>query len=96
MTVERRAPFVVDEAKFSTQRVVTYIILLIFTAVVVNVLLGTDKSERSTILQTVINLTFLAVGFWLGTSKSSADKEATASRILEAAVPAPKLTEPPK
>jgi len=86
--IERRAPFVVDEAKFSTQRVVTYVILLIFAAVTANVLLGQDQAERSTIIQTVINFAMLALGFWLGTSKSSADKEVTAARILESSAPA--------
>jgi len=81
--VERRVPFIVDEAKFSTQRLVTYIILVIFSAVVSNVLLGADQAERSTIIQTVINFTMLALGFWLGTSKGSADKEATTARILQ-------------
>lgn len=86
---DRREPFIVDEAKFATQRRVTYIVLLMFSAVTANVLLGTDQAERSTIIQTIINFTMLALGFWLGTSKSSADKEQTASRILEAAVPLP-------
>lgn len=86
---DRREPFIVDEAKFATQRRVTYIVLLMFSAVTANVLLGTDQAERSTIIQTIINFTMLALGFWLGTSKSSADKEQTAARILEAAVPAP-------
>lgn len=70
---DRRRPFFADEAKFSTQRVVTYIVLLIFSAVTVNVLFGIDQAERSTILQTVINLTFLACGFWLGASKVATD-----------------------
>lgn len=85
--IDQRAP-PADEAKFATQRLVTYIVLLIFAAVVANVLIGVDQAERSTLIQTVINLTFLAVGFWLGTSKGSADKEITASKILEAANPA--------
>lgn len=92
--IERRAPFVVDEAKFSTQRLVTYIILLIFAAVTSSVLLGNDQAERSTIIQTVINFTMLALGFWLGTSKSSADKEITAAKILEAAAPKPSEPSP--
>ena len=92
---ERRSiPFAADEAKFSTQRFVTYVILIIFATAVSNVLLGTDQAERSTIIQTVINFTTFAVGFWLGTSKSSADKEVTAARILESAVP--KITPQPK
>lgn len=86
---ERRQPFVVDEAKFSTQRLVTYALLLIFTAVVTNVLIGNDQAERSTIIQTVINFMTFVVGFWIGTSKSAADKDASATRILEASAPAP-------
>ena len=60
-----------DEAKFSTQRVVTYLLILIFAAVTANVLLGADQAERSTILQTVINFTMIAVGYWLGASKTT-------------------------
>ncbi len=88
MMEERRLPFAAEEAKFSTQRLVTYALLLIFTAVVANVLLINDQAERSTIIQTVINFMTFVVGFWLGTSKSAADKDASASRILEAAKPA--------
>ena len=83
----RSIPFAADEAKFSTQRLVTYVILIIFASVVANVLVGQDQAERSTIIQTVINFAMLSIGFWLGTSKSSADKEVTAARILEASVP---------
>lgn len=82
---DRRIPFQVDEAKFSTQRFVTYCLLIIFSAVTANVLIGNDQAERSTILQTVINFTMLAIGFWLGTSKSDVDKSASMSRIAEAA-----------
>lgn len=85
---ERRAPVTADEAKFSTQRLVTYALLLIFTAVVTNVLLSQDQAERSTIIQTVINFMTFVVGFWIGTSKTAVDKDASAARILEAAAPA--------
>jgi len=91
---ERRLPFVADEAKFSTQRLVTYVILIIFASVVANVLVGQDQAERSTIIQTVINFAMLSIGFWLGTSKGAADKEVSAARILESAVP--KITPQPK
>ncbi len=87
MNEDRRQPFAEDAAKFSTQRLVTYALLLIFTAVVANVLLVNDQAERSTIIQTVINFMTFVVGFWIGTSKSAADKDASATRILEAAVP---------
>lgn len=84
--IERRAAFQVDEAKFATQRLVTYVLLLIFASVVAAVFLGQDQAERSMLIQTVINFTMLALGFWLGTSKSSADKDVTAARIAQAAV----------
>jgi len=83
---ERRASRI-DEAKFSTQRVVTYIVLLIFTAVTGNVLLGVDQAERSTIIQTVINFTMLALGFWLGASKQAQDNAQSASRTAEEITP---------
>lgn len=76
-----------DDAKLATQRVVTYILLIIFTAVAAAVFLGQDQAERSTIMQTVINFTMIAVGFWLGSSKTSADKDASLSRIAEASAP---------
>jgi len=85
---ERRAPFVIDEAKFSTQRIVTYIILMIFASVTANVLLGQDQAERSTIIQTVINFAMLALGFWLGASKQAQDNAQSTSRIAEARAPA--------
>ena len=84
---ERRSPFVVAEQKFSTQRVVTYILLIIFAAVTAYVFYGDDQAERSTVLQTVINFTMLAIGFWLGSSKGSADKEAELVRIRKSDAP---------
>ena len=87
MTEERRAPFVIEREKFSTQREVTYWLLLIFAIVVVWVLWQNDQSERSMVLQTVINLTLLAVGYWLGASKQAADSNQTMARIAEGAAP---------
>lgn len=83
-TERRSSP---DDAKLATQRVVTYILLIIFTAVAAAVFVGQDQAERSTIMQTVINFTMIAVGFWLGSSKTSADKDASLSRIAEASAP---------
>lgn len=83
--IERRA-LPTEELKFSTQRFVTYVVLVIFAAVTSNVMSGEDQAERSTIIQTVINFAMLALGFWLGTSKGSVDKDATRSRIMEAAL----------
>ncbi len=85
---ERREPFIIDQAKFSTQREVTYVLLLIFAGVVIAVLWQNDQSERSMVLQTVINLTLLAVGYWLGASKAAADQGQAMSRIAEASAPA--------
>lgn len=85
MSERRRSPFVVDEEKFSTQRTVTYALLCIFTSTAAWVLYQNDQSERSMILQTVINLTLLAVGYWLGASKQGQDASASQSRIAEAA-----------
>ena len=86
---ERRQSFVADAEKFSTQRNVTYFLLLLFAAVSAAVFYANDQAERSMILQTIINFTMLAIGFWLGTSKGSADKEASMSRIAEATSPIP-------
>ena len=68
---ERRKRFDDEEAKFDTRKLVTYVLLLIFAAVTANVLIGADQAERSTVLQTVINFTMIAVGYWLGASKPS-------------------------
>ena len=89
---ERRQPFVVDEAKFSTQRVVTYVLLLLFCSVTVAVFRGDDQAERSMMLQTVVNFTLIAVSFWLGMSKGAADQAASSARIAEAG---PKVTPGP-
>lgn len=86
---ERRAPFVIDEAKFATQRLVTYALLLIFTGVVTTVFLGNDQAERSTVLQTVINFTMLAIGFWLGSSKGAADNRDQLNKIISAQADVP-------
>lgn len=85
--IERRKQDL-DDARMSTQRFVTYVLLLIFAAVVAAVFIENDQAERSTMIQTVINLTLIAVGFWLGSSKDAMDKNASISRIAEASAPA--------
>lgn len=84
-----------DEAKFSTQKIVTLILLIIFAAVTANVLAGTDQAERSTILQTVINLTILAAGYWLGSSKAASDSATAMGQIARATTPQPPPGAPP-
>lgn len=85
MMERRQTPFVADQEKFSTQRTVTYVLLTIFAATSAFVLYDNDQSERSMVLQTIINLTLLAVGYWLGASKQGQDASASQSRIAEAA-----------
>lgn len=86
MSEERRSG-TMDEAKFATQKSVTYFLLVIFAAVTATVLYQNDQSERSMVLQTVINLTLLAVGYWVGASKAAADSTATMGKLAEQAGP---------
>ena len=81
--VERRKPFDGTEAKFSTQKTITLIILLLFTYTLANVMTGTDQAERSMLLQTVINLTLLGVGYWLGSSKGAAESREQLGKIAD-------------
>lgn len=81
---KRKTPFLLDESKFSMQKVVTYMIFLCFSAVLVNVLfMGQDQSERSMVLQTTINLAFMAAGFWLGASKGASDARDQMAKMLQ-------------
>lgn len=70
----RRHPFNADQEKFSTQRRVTYILLAMFVGMAINVFIYNDQSERSMVIQTVINFTSLAVGYWIGASKQTQDQ----------------------
>jgi hypothetical protein len=81
--MEERRVNTIDEAKFATQKTVTYALLLIFAAVAGWVLYQNDQSERSMVLQTVINLTLLAVGYWLGASKAAADSNDAIGKIMK-------------
>lgn len=85
MTEERRkVPFAIDESKFSMQKVVTYMIFMCFAAIIINVIFMTqDQSERSMVLQTTINLAFMAAGFWLGASKGAADAREQMAKMLQ-------------
>ncbi len=87
MAEERRDSFGIERAKFATQREVTYFLLVIFAGVVVAVFWQQDQQERSTVLQTVVNITLIAVGYWLGASKAAADSGQAMTRIAEAAAP---------
>jgi len=77
--------FAVDQEKFSTQRTVTYCLLIQFGLTAVQVFWNNDQSERSMMLQTIINLTLLAVGYWLGSSKQSQDQTQTMGDIAKSA-----------
>lgn len=92
--IERRTqPFVMDEAKFITQKTVTVFILLIFAGVCGWVFYQeANPSERSTVLQTVINLTVMAVGYWLGSSKGAADNRDQLNRLMAPPAAAPGTT----
>ena len=81
--IERRHDFDSTEAKFKTQKIITYVLLLLFAAVTTNVLIVNDQSERSMVLQTVINLTLLATGYWIGSSKGAADSRDTLGTIAK-------------
>lgn len=82
---ERKQPFLVDQEKFVTQKEVTYFLLVLFAAVTACVMWQNDQSERSMVLQTVINLTLLAVGYWVGASKQGQDAALSNQRIAESA-----------
>lgn len=84
---KERRQFAADAEKFSTQRTVTYFLLLIFSAVSAWVMYQDDQSERSMVLQTIINLTLLAVGYWLGASKTGTDQAQSMSRLAESVAP---------
>lgn len=87
MAERRRLPFVMEKEKFTTQRAVTYFILFMLGTASVFVFLYGDKAERSAVLTTILNLAVGTFGFWIGTSKGSADKDAALSRIAEASAP---------
>lgn len=72
---KRKQGFLPDQEKFSTQRAVTYLIILIFAVMAGLVFWNNDQSERSMVIQTIINLVLLAVGYWLGASKQAQDAE---------------------
>lgn len=76
----RKGDFVAEEEKFSTQRNVTYVLLAVFVGMSLSVLIGSDQSERSIVLQAIINITTFAVGYWLGASKQSQDQIQAAIR----------------
>lgn len=71
---KRAQDFSPDQEKFSTQRAVTYLIILIFASMSSVVIYQGDQSERSMVIQTIINLVLLAVGYWLGASKQAQDQ----------------------
>lgn len=85
----KRSGFLIDEAKFDTQKTITYASLSIFAALTFWVFAGNDQGERSMVLQTVINLVIGAFGYWLGASKGAADARQTLEKMLP-------NSEPPK
>jgi ABC-type enterobactin transport system permease subunit len=92
--VERRQqPFVLDEAKFATQKILSVVLIAIFAGVVTAIFLySTDLAERSMIIQTVINITMIVVGFWLGSSKGAADTQDRMQKFMQ---PPPLVVVPP-
>lgn len=87
--IERRQPFVLDEQKFSTQRIVTYAIIAIFSGVTAWVLWGGTVEQRSIIIQCVIGLMIGAIAFWMGSSKGAADNRDQLNKLLIPPSPPP-------
>jgi hypothetical protein len=86
--IERRQPFLIEQEKFSTQKIVTYFLLVLFACVTVAVFWRDNDAERSTVLQTIINFTMLAIGFWLGSSKGAVDNREQLNKIMASPVQA--------
>ncbi len=87
--------FSVDQEKFSTQRCVTYVLLVQFAATAANVFYNNDQSERSMMLQAIISLATFAVGYWLGASKQGQDTAQAMNRIAESVPSAAPAAVPP-
>lgn len=86
-TKERRAPFIAEQQKFSTQKFMSYCVVLLFTAVTSWILSYGTSEQKSIIIQTIIGLMIGVVAFWIGSSKGSADKEAELQQIRKAETP---------
>jgi len=84
MIERRKTPFAIDEAKFTTQKVLSYGLMVLFATVVESVFLYSEEAaERSMVMQTVINITMIVVGFWLGSSKGAADNRDQLNKMLQ-------------
>lgn len=77
---ERR--FNPEEEKFSTQRLVTYAIILIFTGVAAWILFYGTVEQRSIIIQCIIGLMIGVVTFWIGSSKGAADNREQLNKLI--------------
>lgn len=83
---ERRAPFVAEQEKFSTQHKLTFFVIAIMALVTSWVLVYGSIEQRSAVVQMWIGLTLLTAGFWFATSKGSADKETQLNKLGSASI----------
>jgi uncharacterized membrane protein YfcA len=84
---ERRLPFIAEEQKFSTQKQITFFVMAIMSLVTAWVLFYGSIEQRSAVIQMWIGLTLLAAGYWMATSKGSADKETELTKMRKAETP---------
>lgn len=84
---EKRREWQLEAAKFSTQEKVSGAIIFIMAAVIANLCWRGEVSDIKEIYNTLLPFFGIVIGFWIGSSKGSADKEAELQKIRTAETP---------
>lgn len=84
---EKRREWQLEAAKFSTQEKVSGSIIFIMAAVIANLCWRGEVTDIKEVYNTLLPFFGIVIGFWIGSSKGSADKEAQLSQIRKSETP---------
>ena len=87
MVLPKERRFSVDEAKFTTQRAVTFYIFMLVTAVIGVICWRGEVDDIKNIFNVLVPFFASVIGYWIASSKGSADKDQLSRRNLQ--VPPP-------
>lgn len=91
--IDRRNTFISEEAKFLTQKELTYAVVFIFFLAAGWTFYRGSDAQQATVLQTIINLVIAGFSYWIGSSKGAADNRDQLNKMLPQSPP-PQVAQP--
>jgi hypothetical protein len=82
MQERRKPPFMLDQAKFSTQERVTFYVIALVCSVIAFLCFKGGVGDIKEIYNTLLPIFAGVIGFWIGSSKGAADNREQLNKLL--------------